>query len=126
MSRYRFLSAHFINNRYYAAGEIASTRDVIGGSLPLNWIANTGIGTARRDCCCGFLVCGSLGGSQIDLFRGSARNLLRSVPGTATPNRLYSLVGPLGVGFASQAWLFDDDRFPGRDNPERCTPCRAG
>jgi hypothetical protein len=38
MSQYRFLSAHFIGNRFYAAGEVASTADVIGGSLPLNWV----------------------------------------------------------------------------------------
>jgi hypothetical protein len=37
MSKYYFLSDHSIGGQYYPAGTIASTADVIGGTLPLNW-----------------------------------------------------------------------------------------
>jgi hypothetical protein len=37
MSTYRFLQPHWIGNRYYEAGTVASTEDV-GGTLPAGWV----------------------------------------------------------------------------------------
>ena len=102
MSSYRFLSAHFIGNRYYAAGEIASTRDVVGGSLPLNWSPTPASEPLDASGAAAFWSAGPWVNSQIDLFQAPPATYFAPVPGTATPNKLYALTGPLGVGFASK------------------------
>jgi hypothetical protein len=38
MATYRFFEAHYVNGQYYEPGEVASTADVPGGTLPLDWV----------------------------------------------------------------------------------------
>jgi hypothetical protein len=102
MSQYRFMSAHFIGNRFYAAGEVASTRDVVGGSLPLNWIPTPASEPLDANATVAFYAAGPWPGSQIDLFVAPPATYWLAVPGTATPDRRYALTGPLGVGFAAK------------------------
>lgn len=94
------MSPHFINNRYYAAGEVASTRDVIGGSLPLNWSPTPASEPLDASGAAAFYAAGPWVNSQIDLFQAPPATYFAPVPGTGTPNRLYALTGALGVGFA--------------------------
>jgi hypothetical protein len=100
MSRYRFMSAHFIGNRYYAAGEVASTRDVIAGSLPLSWIPTPASEPLDAAAAAAFWAAGPWSESQIDLFVAPPLTYFAGVAGSSTPNKLYALTGPLGVGFA--------------------------
>jgi len=102
LSRYRFMSAHFINNRRYDPGEIASTSDIVGGSLPLNWIPTPAADPLDPSAVAAFWSAGPWVESQIDLFVAPPATYFAPVPGTATPNRLYALTGPLGVGFPSK------------------------
>jgi hypothetical protein len=102
MSSYRFLSAHFINNRYYAAGETASTRDVIGGSLPLTWPPTPASEPLDASAVAAFYAAGPWPESQIDLFVAPPATYWLADPTTKNPTRYYSLTGPLGVGFAAK------------------------
>jgi hypothetical protein len=102
LSQYRFLSAHFINNRYYAAGETAFTRDVVGGSLPLNWVPTPAAEPLDPAAVSAFWSAGPWVNSQIDLFQAPPATYFAPVPATATPNRTYALTGPLGVGFPAK------------------------
>ena len=38
MAQYRFLTDHYIGNAIFPAGTTASTADVPGGTLPVNWV----------------------------------------------------------------------------------------
>jgi hypothetical protein len=40
MSSYRFLADCYVGTQYYPAGITASTADVVGGTLPVNWVPN--------------------------------------------------------------------------------------
>jgi hypothetical protein len=102
MSRYRFLSAHFINNRRYDPGEVASTSDIVGGSLPLNWIPTPAAEPLDAAAVSAFWYAGPWVNSQIDLFQAPPATYFAPVPGSATPNRLYALTGALGVGFPNK------------------------
>jgi hypothetical protein len=102
MSSYRFMSAHFIGNRYYAAGETASTRDVIGGSLPLNWPPTPASEPLDAPAVAAFWAAGPWPESQIDLFQAPPATYFAGVAGTSSPTKMYSLTGPLGVGFAAK------------------------
>ena len=112
MSRYRFLSAHFIGNRYYAAGEVASTRDVIGGSLPLNWPPTPASDPLGRERCCRFLVGWSLGGKSDRFIRCPARNLLRSRSGHRDAQSALCADGTAWRRVREQAGLFVMTSFP--------------
>jgi hypothetical protein len=102
MSQYRFMSAHFIGNRYYAAGETASTRDVIGGSLPLNWPPTPASEPLDAPAVAAFYAAGPWSESQIDLFVAPPATYFAPVPGTATPDRRYKLTGALAAALPSK------------------------
>jgi hypothetical protein len=102
MSQYRFMSAHFIGNRLYAAGEVAFTRDVVGGSLPLNWPPTPASEPLDAPAVAAFYAAGPWPESQIDLFVAPPATYFAAVPGIASPNRTYALTGPLGVGFPAK------------------------
>jgi hypothetical protein len=101
MSSYRFLSAHFINNRYYSAGEIASTADVVGGSLPVGWPPTPASEPLDANATAAFFSAGPWPESRIDLFVPPPVTFWRRVSGS-NPNVFYGLTGPLGVGFPAK------------------------
>jgi hypothetical protein len=101
MSRYRFMSAHFIGNRLYAAREVASTADVIAGSLPLNWPPTPASEPLDAPAVAAFYAAGPWPESQIDLFQAPPATYWSRVSGT-NPFVFYGLTGPLGVGFAAK------------------------
>jgi hypothetical protein len=78
VSKYRFMSAHFIANRFYAAGEIASTADEIGGSLPLNWPPTPASDPLNANAVAAF--CWLAHGWEARLIYSSPRPQLTSLP----------------------------------------------
>jgi hypothetical protein len=103
MSQYRFLSDHSIGGQYYPAGTTASTADVVGGSLPVNWVPSGAVDPLDAPALTAFFNAGP----QVPLnpirtqFTGidviPATTAWKPVPGTATPTRSYKLTG-LGAG----------------------------
>jgi hypothetical protein len=102
MSKYRFMSPHFIGNRRYDAGEVASTADVVGGSLPVGWPPTPAAEPLDAAATAAFFAAGPWPESQIDLFQAPPATFWLATPGTANPNRTYSVTGPLGVGLPAK------------------------
>jgi hypothetical protein len=97
--QFRFLSDHWIANRYYFAGETASTADV-GGTLPTGWVPSNNVEPLDTPAVAAFYAQGP---QQLGLVRGHWTGLPVAQPTTfwqSTPipgARRWQLTG-LGVG----------------------------
>jgi hypothetical protein len=99
MATYRMLSDHSIGGQYYPAGTTASTADVIGGTLPLNWTPSGSVDPLDAPALAAFFAVGP----QVPLnpvrtqFTGinvvPATTAWLPVPGTGNPTRFYRLGG---------------------------------
>ena len=99
MSQYRFLTDHSIGGFYYQAGTTAFTTDVIGGSLPLNWVPSGGVDPLDAPALAAFFAAGPQGPLVASRTQFTGINVVppitawRPVAGTQSPNRLYRLTG---------------------------------
>jgi hypothetical protein len=107
LSQYRFLSDHSIGGQYYPAGTIASTADVIGGTLPVGWTPSGSVDPLDSPAVTAMWTAGPQGPlnpirtqfTGIDVV--PAITAWKPVPGTSNPNRLYALTG-LGAALPSK------------------------
>jgi hypothetical protein len=99
MSRYRFLSDHWIGGQYFPAGTIASTADVIAGTLPVGWTPSGSVDPIDAPALAAFYAVGpQFPGNPIRTqFTGidvvPAITSWSPVPGTSNPTRQYRLGG---------------------------------